>query len=80
MTANPSTLAVASAERPATDARPAARLRRGRFLAGVVCGILLVFGARWAINRTSLADSLVGPLIRSIPMVPPTPSWCLARA
>lgn len=37
--------------------------RRARFLSGVVCGMLLVVAGRWAINKTSVADWIVGPLL-----------------
>lgn len=36
--------------------------RRG-FISGLLCGMLLVFGARLLINRTTLADVLVAPLL-----------------
>jgi uncharacterized SAM-binding protein YcdF (DUF218 family)/lysophospholipase L1-like esterase len=45
-------------------AAPAARRRRRRvFLAGLLCGVLLVYAVRYAINETTLADRLVAPLV-----------------
>ncbi len=38
---------------------------RWRFAAGLVCGVALVAAGRLAINRTSFADHLVRPLLRS---------------
>ena len=37
--------------------------RRPGFLTGVLCGVVLVFAARFAINRTNVADWLVSPLL-----------------
>jgi uncharacterized SAM-binding protein YcdF (DUF218 family)/lysophospholipase L1-like esterase len=38
-------------------------VRSRRFLLGLVCGALLVFGGAYAINETNLADRLVSPLL-----------------
>lgn len=41
-----------------------ARLLTNRaFIVGVLCGVLLVFGARFVINETTLADQLIAPLL-----------------
>ena len=40
-----------------------ASLRPGRFGLGLVCGVLFVVLGRWAINRTTVADMLVAPLV-----------------
>lgn len=47
------------------SARPrfTARWRRLPFHVGVLCGILLIFGGRELVNRTTLADRLVAPLL-----------------
>ena len=39
------------------------RALRNRVLIGLLCGVALVFGGRWIINRTTLADWLVAPLL-----------------
>ena len=51
---------------PGPPATGGPRPRRSRrFLAGLLCGVLLVFAGRWVVNRTSFPDRLVGPLLRS---------------
>jgi uncharacterized SAM-binding protein YcdF (DUF218 family)/lysophospholipase L1-like esterase len=37
--------------------------RRRRFIAGVLCGVLLVFAGRLAINHTPFADWIIAPLL-----------------
>jgi uncharacterized SAM-binding protein YcdF (DUF218 family)/lysophospholipase L1-like esterase len=39
------------------------RAPRSRFAAGVLCGIVLVVGGRFLVNRTAIADWLVAPLL-----------------
>ncbi|HET7218520.1 MAG TPA: ElyC/SanA/YdcF family protein [Vicinamibacterales bacterium] len=39
------------------------RFARRNFATGIVCGVLLVFAARYAINQTTFADWLVSPLL-----------------
>jgi uncharacterized SAM-binding protein YcdF (DUF218 family)/lysophospholipase L1-like esterase len=41
------------------------RISRRPFLAGILCGVVLVFAARWFMNRTSFVDHILSPLLLS---------------
>src|SRR4051812_43389138 len=53
------------ADAPAQPAQARSRRRRSPFLRGLLCGIALLLGLQYVINKTALADFLVRPLVHS---------------